>query len=73
VFSAVAANTRMREIMLPILLLPVSIPVLVAAVEATSYALGQADEVGFWFKLLVVYDIVFVTLGFLVFEYALED
>ncbi len=73
VFSAVAANTRMREIMLPILLLPVSIPVLVAAVEATSYALGHADEVGFWFKLLVVYDIVFVTLGFLVFEYALED
>lgn len=73
VFSAVAANTRMREILLPVLLLPVSIPALIAAVEATSYALGGGENADFWFKLLIVYDVVFVTTSFLVFEYVLED
>jgi heme exporter protein B len=72
-FSAVAANTRMRELMLPLLLLPVSIPVLIASVETTSYVLGVNDEPAFWFKLLVVYDVVFVTVSFLVFEYVMEE
>lgn len=72
-FSAVAANTRMRELMLPLLLLPVSIPVLLASVEVTSYALGVNDEPSFWFKLLVVYDVVFFTVSFLLFEYVMEE
>jgi heme exporter protein B len=72
-FSAVAANTRMRELMLPVLLLPVSIPALIAAVETTSYALGADLDPSFWFKLLVVYDVVFVTACLMVFEYALEE
>lgn len=72
-FSAMAANTRMRELMLPLLLLPVSIPVLLAAVETTRYALGVNDDASFWFKLLVVYDVVFVTISFLIFEYAMEE
>lgn len=72
-FSAIASNTRMRELMLPVLLLPVSIPVLIAAVEATSYALGADIDPSFWFKLLVVYDVVFVTSCLMVFEYALEE
>jgi heme exporter protein B len=72
-FSAVAANTRMRELLLPLLLLPVSIPVLIAAVETTAYALGVNDEPGFWFRLLAVYDVVFVTASYLVFEFVLEE
>lgn len=72
-FSAIAANTRMRELLLPLLLLPVSIPVLIAAVETTRYALGVNDEPGFWFKLMVVYDVVFVTVSYLVFEFVLEE
>jgi heme exporter protein B len=72
-FSAIASNTRMRELMLPVLLLPVSIPVLIAAVESTSWALGADVDPSFWFKLLVVYDVVFVTSCLLVFEYALEE
>ncbi len=72
-FSVVAANTRMRELMLPLLFIPVSVPALIAAVETTSYALGGIDSAGFWFKLLVVYDVVFVTASLLVFEYALEE
>jgi heme exporter protein B len=73
VFSAVAANTRMREVMLPILLLPVTVPVLIAAVETTAYAIGVRDDASFWFKLLVAYDIVFVIASFLVFEYVIEE
>jgi heme exporter protein B len=72
-FSVVAANTRMRELMLPLLFIPVAVPALIAAVETTSFALGGIDEAGFWFKLLVVYDVVFVTASVLVFEYALEE
>jgi len=63
----------MRELMLPVLLLPVATPVLIAAVELTSQALGTATETGFWLKALIVYDIVFVTTGFLGFEYVLEE
>lgn len=72
-FSVVAANTRMRELMLPLLFIPVSVPALIAAVETTSFALGGIDNATFWFKLLVVYDVVFVTASVLVFEYALEE
>lgn len=72
-FSVVAANTRMRELMLPLLFIPVSVPALIAAVETTSFALGGIDNASFWFKLLVVYDVVFVTASLLVFEYALEE
>ncbi len=73
VFSAIAANTRMREVMLPLLLLPATLPVLVAAVEMTAYAMGVREEASFWFKLLIVYDIVFTILSFLTFEYVVEE
>jgi len=72
-FSAVASNTRMRELLLPLLFLPVTVPALIGAVETTSYALGGSDSASFWFRLLVVYDVVFITVSLLVFEYALEE
>jgi heme exporter protein B len=72
-FSVVAANTRMRELLLPLLFIPISVPALIAAVESTSFALGANDNAEFWFKLLLVYDVVFVTASVLVFEYALEE
>lgn len=72
-FSAIAVHTRMREVMLPILLLPITIPVLLAAVETTAFALGASGEASFWFKLLIVYDVVFVTASFMVFEYVLQE
>jgi heme exporter protein B len=72
-FSAVASNTRMRELMLPLLFLPVTVPALIGSVETTSFALGASDSASFWFRLLIVYDIVFVTLSLLIFEYALEE
>jgi heme exporter protein B len=72
-FSAMAANTRMRELMLPLLLLPISIPVLLAAVETTQYALGVNENASDWFKLLIVYDVVFVTVSYLGFEFVMEE
>jgi heme exporter protein B len=72
-FSAVASNTRMRELMLPLLFLPVAVPALLGAVETTSFALGANDNASFWFRLLIAYDVVFVTVALLVFEYALEE
>ena len=72
-FAAMAANTRMRELMLPLLLLPVSIPVLLAAVETTQYALGVNESATDWFKLLVVYDVVFAIASYLGFEYVMEE
>ncbi len=73
--GAVAASTRMREVMLPILLFPVSIPLLMAAVKLTSGALqGRPfSEISNWFSILVTYDVVFVVVAFLVFEYVVEE
>jgi heme exporter protein B len=63
----------MREVILPILLLPITIPVLIAAVEATAYAFGADTDPSFWFRLLVVYDVIFVTASFLTFGYILQE
>lgn len=69
-FAAIAANTRMREVMLPILLLPLTMPVLMACIELTGTVLkGEPlDASRQWLSLLVVYDIIFVVVGTLIFE-----
>jgi heme exporter protein B len=72
-FSAIAVHTRMREVILPILLLPITVPVLIAAVETTAYALGAQTDPSFWFRLLIVYDVVFVTVSFLTFGHILQE
>lgn len=72
-FSAMAVHTRMREVILPVLLLPITVPVLIASVEATAFALGAQEAASFWFKLLIVYDVIFVTVSLLSFEYLLQE
>jgi heme exporter protein B len=72
-FAAITSNTRMRDVLLPILFLPLCVPALIAAVETTSYALGNTDDASFWWTLLVVYDVVFATASLLVFEFVLEE
>jgi heme exporter protein B len=60
-FAAMSIRTRSREVMLPLILFPISIPALVAMVDATTTILtGDATPV-FWMQLLVVYDLVFTT------------
>lgn len=73
--AAIAVNTRAREVMLPILLLPLAVPVLIAAVQATAGLVDGATlaEVGGWLRLLVVYDLVIVAVSMLTFGYIVEE
>jgi heme exporter protein B len=75
VFGAVAANTRMREVMLPVLQFPVAVPVFIGAIEATNGVLkGDAfADYASWLKLLAGFSVVFLVLSFLLFEYVLEE
>jgi heme exporter protein B len=73
--ATMAVQTRMRDILLPILLFPVAIPVLVAAVKASSGYLQAVsmEEITPWINLLIVYDAVFTAVAFMVFEYIVEE
>jgi heme exporter protein B len=70
--AAIAVNTRAREVMLPILALPVLVPLLIAAVQATAGLLDGAVPVSGWVRILVVYDLVMIAVGVLTFEYVVE-
>jgi heme exporter protein B len=74
-FAALAANTRARELMLPILLLPIMIPLIIAEVKSTAVILrgGTLASVAGWLQLMAVYDLMFATVGALVFEAAIEE
>jgi heme exporter protein B len=73
--SSMAVQTRTRDILLPILLFPVIIPAFIAAVKASSGFLVGApmDEITPWLNLLIVYDIVFTAVSFMVFDYIVEE
>ncbi len=75
VFSAMAVNTRSREVMLPLLFFPVVLPVLVAAVEASGVFI-RADattDLVRWISLLAVFDAVFLVVGPVVFNLLVEE
>lgn len=73
--SAMAVQARTRDILLPILLFPVVIPVVIAAVKASSgYLQGiPMNEITPWLNLLVVYDIIFLTTAWLIFDKVVEE
>jgi hypothetical protein len=70
-FAAMSLRTRSREIMLPLLLFPISIPALLAMVQATT-AILNGEGARFWIVLLVTYDLVFTTVCLLLFETVLN-
>lgn len=73
--SAMSVQTRTRDILLPILLFPVVLPVLVAAVKASNGFLQGWDmtEIMPWINLLLVYDVIFVAVSFMSFEYIVQE
>jgi heme exporter protein B len=71
-FAALGLRTRNRELMLPLILFPISIPALLAMVQATSNILTGEYEPTLWIKLLIGYDIVFTTACLLLFETTLN-
>jgi heme exporter protein CcmB len=70
-FAAMLVRARSRDVLLPVLLYPVTVPVIIAGVRATA-ALAQPDAdmgvVQFWLALLVAFDVVFLTLALWTFE-----
>ena len=71
-FAAVSLRTRSREIMLPLLLFPLSIPALLGMVNATTAILSGEESARFWVALLIAYDVVFTIACLLMFEIVLE-
>jgi heme exporter protein B len=71
-FAAVSLRTRSREIMLPLLLFPISIPAIQSMVEATRIILTGDGSARFWIVLLLTYDVVFTTACLGLFETVLQ-
>ena len=71
-FAAMSVRTRSREIMLPLLLFPVTIPALLAMVNATTAILSGELSAKFWIVLLTTYDVVFTIACLLLFELVLH-
>ncbi|MCM8750189.1 heme exporter protein CcmB [Thermomicrobiaceae bacterium CFH 74404] len=73
-FSVMAATTRAREVMLPVLLFPLSLPIVISAVRATTLLLTDRQaEVGPWISLLLGFDVLFLGISYVVFGHAVEE
>jgi heme exporter protein B len=74
--AALAAETRARDLIVPLLLLPLLVPVIIGAANATEPLLAgaqQPEDLGKWLAVLGLYDMVFVLVSVAVFDYLLED
>ncbi len=73
--SSMAVQARTRDMLLPILLFPVTLPVLVAAVKGSAGFLSglPLGDVQPWINLLLVYDVIFIAVAFMVFDFVVEE
>jgi heme exporter protein B len=74
--AGLASETRVRDVIVPLLLLPLLVPVLIAAANATKPLLmlnPAATDLGKWLGFMALYDMVFVLLAVAVFDFLLED
>jgi heme exporter protein B len=73
-YASMASRSRAREVLLPLLLFPMLVPVLLAATTASKALLGAdvMHEAGAWIRLLVAYDLVFLVATFIAFEHVIE-
>lgn len=74
-FSAMSLNTRLREVLLPILYFPVIIPVLINSINITASILSGSSlsENGSSLQILIAFDIIFLAAGILLYEYIIEE
>jgi heme ABC exporter ATP-binding subunit CcmA/heme exporter protein CcmB len=72
--AAIAAHTRAREVMLPVLVLPIVVPIVIGVVQATGLAMGSpvAQDLP-WLRLILAFDALYLAAGIAVFEYVLEE
>lgn len=73
-FSAVTLKARARELLLPLILFPLMIPVILATIRGMEILLrtGEFQEALSWLRLLTAFDVIFLTAGFLIFEWVIE-
>jgi heme exporter protein B len=74
-FSAMAVNTKAREVLLPVIFFPIMLPVIIAAAQATTAILANRpwEEVGGQLQLIGLFDIAFMVIPVLVFEMVIEE
>ncbi|MBI5166739.1 MAG: heme exporter protein CcmB [candidate division NC10 bacterium] len=74
-FAAMAAATKTREVLLPILLFPVAVPVIIAAVKSTGRVLEgrPLSEIAPWLNMLLSFDVIFLVICYITFEYVVEE
>jgi heme exporter protein B len=74
-YASMVSRLRAREVLLPLLLFPMLVPLLVAAVEATAGLLSgdPMGNSGEWIRLLIVFDVIFFTAAVLAFPHVIED
>ncbi len=73
--ATMSVQTRTRDVLLPILLFPVVLPVLIAAVKASGGVLSGDDASSIlpWVNLMIVYDVVFIAVAFMGFEFVVQE
>jgi heme exporter protein B len=74
--ASIAVHTRARDLLLPLLLLPLTVPVMIGAAAATKPLLSvplETTELGKWLAVLALYDLIFGLLAYAVFDFLMED
>jgi len=74
-FSALTLRARAKELLLPLILFPLMIPAILGTVRAMQILLGAGPGQEFypWLRLLIGFDVIFMTAGFLIFEWVIEE
>ncbi len=72
-FSVMAAATRARELLLPILVFPLIVPVVISVVRATQQLMAPTVNEPPWIGLLIAFDVVFLSISMLTFQYVVEE
>ncbi len=74
-FSALAVNTKAREMVLPILFLPIIVPIIICAVKATGLALSGEpwSDLSPWLQIIGAFDAIFLVVSFLLFTFVIEE
>ncbi len=73
--ATMVVQTRTRDILLPILLFPLTLPVVIAAVKASQGFIQSVpfEEISVWVNILIAYDLIFLSVAIMVFDYILEE
>lgn len=72
-FSAVAANTHAREVLLPLLVFPLIVPIVIGAVKATQALVSPVSGDAPWLGLIIAFDVIFLSISAITFQYVVEE